>query len=141
MIKPKKIRNLNQAPSSRGLPLQGKHILFADDSPDNQFLIEAFLTSYGAKVSLANDGSEAVDKATSEEYDLVLMDIQMPKMDGYQATKALLNQGYKTPIIALTAHAMASERAKTKAEGFSGHITKPFDFGELLQTLVSYKDI
>ena len=127
--------------ATKELCLKGKNILFADDSPDNQFLIEYFLTTYGATVSLASDGSEAVKKASNEEYDVVLMDIQMPKMDGYQATKILLKQGCRAPIIALTAHAFASEREKTKAFGFSGHLTKPFDFSELLQTLTSYNDI
>jgi CheY-like chemotaxis protein len=66
------------------------------------------------------------------------MDIQMPKMDGYQATKVLLKRGYRTPIVALTAHAMAEERERTKAVGFSGHLTKPLNFTELLQTIVSH---
>ncbi|MBC7538947.1 MAG: response regulator [Bacteriovorax sp.] len=122
---------------SKDLPLKGLHVLFADDSPDNQFLIEHFLTINGAEVSLASDGSEAVDKALAGNYNLVLMDIQMPKMDGYQATKVLLKRGYKTPIIALTAHAMAEERERTKAVGFLGHLTKPFNFTDLLQTIVS----
>ncbi|MDD4973742.1 MAG: ATP-binding protein [Bacteriovorax sp.] len=123
---------------SKNLPLKGMHVLFADDSPDNQFLIEHFLTINGAEVSLASDGSEAVDKALAGKFDLVLMDIQMPKMDGYQATKVLLKRGYKTPIVALTAHAMAEERTRTKAVGFSGHLTKPLNFTELLQTIVSH---
>jgi PAS domain S-box-containing protein len=123
---------------SKNLPLKGMHVLFADDSPDNQFLIEHFLKINGAEVSLASDGSEAVDKALAGKFDLVLMDIQMPKMDGYQATKVLLKRGYRTPIVALTAHAMAEERERTKAVGFSGHLTKPLNFTELLQTIVSH---
>ncbi len=125
---------------SNDLPLKGMHVLFADDSPDNQFLIEHFLTINGAEVSLASDGSEAVDLALAGNYDLVLMDIQMPKMDGYQATKVLLKRGYKTPIVALTAHAMAEERERTRTVGFSGHLTKPLNFTELLQTVASYAE-
>lgn len=127
--------------SSKSLPLKGLHILFADDSPDNQFLVEHFLTINGAEVRLASDGSEAVDKALAGFYDLVLMDIQMPKMDGYQAAKILMNRGYKAPIIALTAHAMAEEREKTRAMGFAGHLTKPFNFNELLQTVANHASV
>ncbi|MFA6236746.1 MAG: PAS domain S-box protein [Bacteriovorax sp.] len=122
----------------KSLPLKGMQILFADDCPDNQFLIEHFLSINGASVSLASDGSEAVEKALSGSYDLVLMDIQMPKLDGYQAAEILMNTGYKTPILALTAHAMSEEREKTRAMGFSGHLTKPFNFNELLQTVAEY---
>jgi hypothetical protein len=111
-------------------------ILFADDSLDNKFLVEHFLTLNGAQVSLASDGSEAVDMALAGTYDLILMDIQMPKMDGYQATRILLERGYAKPIIALTAHAMDEERDKTKAVGFSGHLTKPLNFNELLLTIL-----
>ncbi|MGZ3787303.1 MAG: PAS domain S-box protein [Bacteriovorax sp.] len=122
------------------LALKGMKILFADDSPDNQFLVEHFLSLNGADVSLASDGSEAVDKALAGKFDVILMDIQMPKMDGYQATKILLDRGYKTPIIALTAHAMDEEREKTRATGFAAHLTKPLNFNELLNTLVDSRN-
>ncbi len=121
------------------LPLKGMNILFADDSVDNQFLVEYFLKENGASVTLANDGSEAVDKVLAGKYDLVLMDIQMPKMDGYQATKILIGRGCQVPIIALTAHAMDEEKEKTKAAGFVGHLTKPLNFAELLQTIIRFK--
>jgi signal transduction histidine kinase len=118
-----------------GLTLSGMKILFADDSPDNQFLVEHFLTLNGAQVILASDGSEAVDKALAGDFHVVLMDIQMPKMDGYEAAKILFGRGYKTPIIALTAHAMDEERERTRSLGFSGHLTKPLNFGDLLQSV------
>lgn len=123
---------------SDSLPLSGMQILFADDSPDNQFLVEHFLTINGAEVSLASDGNEAVEKALLGSFNLILMDIQMPNMDGYQATKVLMNRGFDRPIIALTAHAMDEEREKTKSLGFSGHLTKPFNFNELLQTVAKH---
>jgi CheY-like chemotaxis protein len=66
------------------------------------------------------------------------MDIQMPIMDGYQAIRALRKLGYRTPVIALTAHAMVEERAKTRAAGFASHLTKPLDAQELLQTILFY---
>ena len=130
----------NQFLSNKYLPLKGVQVLLADDSPDNQYIIDHFLTTNGADVSLANDGSEAVDKALIGKYDLVLMDIQMPKMNGYHATKILLKRGYKTPIVALTAHVMAEDREKSRAAGFSGHLAKPLNFTELLQTVKSLTD-
>ncbi len=120
----------------KSLPLEGMKILYADDSLDNQFLIEHFLTKAGAKVSLACDGEEAVKGALETEYDVILMDIQMPKMDGYRAAKILMDLNVKAPILALTAHAMTEEKEKTRLIGFDGHLTKPFNFNELLHEIV-----
>ena len=117
------------------LPLRDIKILLVDDSADNQFLLKRILTKYGANIDLANDGVQAVEKALADSYDIVLMDLQMPKMDGYQATEALHQKKYNKPIIALTAHAMIEEQAKTKAAGFLAHITKPVDINELIQSI------
>jgi CheY-like chemotaxis protein len=120
----------------KSLPLEGMKILYADDSLDNQFLIEYFLTKAGAKVSLASDGAEAVKGALETEYDVILMDIQMPKMDGYKVVKILMDLNVKAPIIALTALALSEEKEKTRLIGFDGHLTKPFNFNELLHEIV-----
>lgn len=117
------------------IPLKGMHILFADDSLDNQSIIEYFLSLNGAEVTLANNGSEAVEKALEGKFDLVLMDISMPLMDGYQATKLLLKHGYKAPIVALTGHDLKEDRERIIATGFRGHVSKPFDFSEFIQTI------
>ncbi|MES2744028.1 MAG: ATP-binding protein [Bdellovibrionota bacterium] len=123
--------------STKTLSLEGKRVLIVDDSPDNQFLAARILGKSGAKVETASDGDEGVKAALSSEFDVILMDIQMPKLDGYQAKEALDTLGYQRPIVALTAHAMADERQRTKAAGFAAHLTKPIDGVELLETLAS----
>jgi len=123
---------------SAALRLSGMKILLAEDSVDNQFLISRVLSKNGAKVEIANDGEEAIRLAMASEYHVVLMDIQMPRMDGYEATRSLRSSAYSRPIIALTAHAMMEERNKTKAAGFNGHLTKPLNQGELLEAIEKY---
>ncbi len=119
------------------LKLRGIHILLADDSSDNQFLVSHMLSKHGAIVDTADNGLEAYRKAIKGGFDLVLMDIQMPVMDGYESTRNLREAGFKKPIVALTAHAMAEERARTKAAGCSGHLTKPLDQVELVNTIMN----
>ncbi|WP_218110322.1 PAS domain-containing protein [Oligoflexus tunisiensis] len=113
-------------------------VLLADDSSDNQFLVSRVLKTYGATVAVANDGEEAIEKALSSEFDLVLMDIQMPRVDGYEAARALRLNGYTKPIIALTAHAMVEERARTRAAGCNSHLTKPLNSQELIETIEKF---
>lgn len=107
--------------------LNGVKVLLVEDAPINQILISRFLTGAGAQVELANNGLEGVKKALSGNYGIVLMDIQMPEMDGYEATTTLRGRGYKTPIIALTAHALKEDRDRCLAAGCSDHLTKPID--------------
>ncbi|MCB0411779.1 MAG: response regulator, partial [Bdellovibrionales bacterium] len=107
--------------------LLDKKILVVDDSPDNQILVSHFLTAAGAEVEIANNGQEAVDKIKKnhEEFAAILMDLQMPVLDGYQATQTLRDWGYQKPIIALTANAMKEEKERSKQQGFSEYLTKP----------------
>ena len=105
--------------------LGGANILVIDDSPDNLLLIKKILTCSGATVELASDGYEGLTKAKAGTFDVILMDIQMPGLDGYQVLRTLLASGCLSPVIALTAHAMTEERNKTKEAGFVDHITKP----------------
>jgi signal transduction histidine kinase len=123
------------------LPLKGIRVLLADDARDNRFLVTRLLVKNGAHVETADNGRDALNLALQGNYDLVLMDLQMPEMDGYEATKSLLESGYKKPIIALTAHAMAEERSKTEAAGFAGHLTKPLITSELIKTVASFQRI
>ncbi len=118
--------------------LTGTKVLVVDDSPDNQTLIKAILRHAGAEVETASHGGEAVEKATNGEYAVVLMDLQMPVMDGYEATRMLREQGYKKPIIALTAHAMKEEKDRTLASGFDNHVTKPIDQRALIKTIADF---
>ena len=120
------------------LPLKGRRILLADDSLDNQLIIDHFLTENGAIVSLANDGGEAVIKAVNENFDLILMDIQMPKMNGLCAAEVLQEVGCKTPIIALTAFSSITEIVKNKSCNLSSYLCKPFPFADLLNIILTY---
>jgi signal transduction histidine kinase len=115
--------------------LQGVSVLVADDSIDNLFLARRVLMKNGAVVATVNNGKEALDAALSGDFDVILMDIQMPVMDGYEATRALRSVGYRKPILALTAHAMAEEVARTEAAGCDAHLTKPLDQVELVRTI------
>jgi PAS domain S-box-containing protein len=115
--------------------LHGVRVLLVDDSVDNRYLVKRLLTKHGAEVDTATDGREGFDFAVRGSHDLILMDIQMPNMDGYQAKRALDNQGYSKPVIALTAHAMEEEQKKTLEAGFAGHLTKPLNNDELLKTV------
>lgn len=118
--------------------LSGIRVLVADDSPDNQYIVERLLSVNGAKVDLANNGSEALDKALNGNYDLILMDIQMPEVDGYEATRRLRASGFRKPVIALTAHALLEERIKTLEAGCDFHLTKPLNFDALVNTVEEY---
>jgi CheY-like chemotaxis protein len=115
--------------------LEGVNVLLVDDGEDNQTIISLFLEAAGAHVDFANNGKEGVQMAMSGHYDAVLMDIQMPVMDGYEATATLRKQGYKTPIIALTAHAMKEERDRCLKAGCDDHMTKPIDRRKLISQI------
>ena len=115
-------------------------VLIAEDGLDNQTLIAFYLESAGAKVEVAENGLVALNKyeaARSEgrPFDLILMDMQMPELDGYQAASRLRAAGATLPIIALTAHAMTEDRAKCINAGCSEYLTKPIDPAKLLQVI------
>ncbi len=118
--------------------LDGVSVLLVEDSLDNQELITFILTKAGAKVDLANNGVEGVSKALTGHHDLVLMDVQMPILDGYSATEKLREAGFEKPIIALTAHAMSDIREKCLDVGFTDYLPKPLDSKKLIQTLAVY---
>jgi PAS domain S-box-containing protein len=115
--------------------LDGVRILLVEDAPINQILISKFLTSAGAQVELANNGLEGMNKALKGNFGIVLMDIQMPEMDGYEATTKLRESGFKTPIIALTAHALKEDRDRCLQVGCTEHMTKPIDRAALISQI------
>jgi two-component system, sensor histidine kinase len=134
---PLTVSQIRQQPQPKQ-ELAGAKILLVEDAEDNQVLISHFLARAGAEIDTANNGEEGVKMALSNDYSAVLMDIQMPLLDGYQATQKLRQAGYKRPIIALTAHALKEERDKAIRTGCNGHLTKPVDRKELIERLKSF---
>ena len=125
----------NSSVSASYNQLKGKRVLLVEDSEDNQVLIARFLGAAGMHVEVAGNGREGIDKAQSGQYDLIVMDIQMPGVDGHEAARTLRRFGYDKPIIALTAHALKEDKERAYANGFSEYLTKPIDPSVLIQTL------
>jgi two-component system cell cycle response regulator DivK len=112
-------------------------ILYAEDNEDNIYMLTRRLKQQGFEVVVAGDGSEAVRMATSETPDLILMDLGLPTLDGWEATR-LLKAEPKTkaiPVIALSAHAMEGDRGKALAAGCDDYDTKPVNFSRLLEKI------
>ncbi|MDC8831185.1 response regulator [Alteromonas gilva] len=114
------------------------HILLVEDNPINQEIANEQLTSLGLKVTLADNGQQALDKLSRQSFDLILMDVQMPVMDGYTATRHIRDMGNNVPIVALTAAAMIEDKQKAIASGMNDHLSKPFKESEILQVLASW---
>lgn len=124
--------------------MQGKHILVVDDNEINQEIAQELLSCMGARVSLASNGLEAVDLALAQDFDCILMDIQMPIMDGFTATQTIRESGKaelkSLPIIAMTADAINESRDRAKAVGMNGHLTKPVNPAKLKKVLQYWLD-
>ena len=117
--------------------LSGKKILVADDNDMNRLLAAVILQNYGAEIIEAETGEQAI-LMVSENPDLILMDIQMPIMDGYAATRHLRKMGVNTPILALTAHASTDDRNRCLAAGCNNYLTKPISIDHLQNVIRSY---
>ena len=113
-------------------------ILVAEDSPMNQKLIKTLLGKMGFEVTIAEDGNVAVQKTLTQSFVMIFMDIQMPNMNGYDATRAIRKNGVKTPIVALTASAMSGDEGKCICAGCNDYMSKPIDRGKLLATIQKY---
>jgi signal transduction histidine kinase/ActR/RegA family two-component response regulator len=113
-------------------------ILVAEDNPSNQKLITILLQKMGLEVTISDDGQKAVEKCAEESFDLILMDMQMPNMNGYDATRQLRSQGLETPIIAVTANAMMGDEEKCLDAGCDGYISKPIDRNRLSEVIGQY---
>jgi signal transduction histidine kinase/CheY-like chemotaxis protein len=142
---------LTQGPQTRGVPLVTRHtlredklsfrILLAEDNPVNQTLAVRLLQKRGHSVTVAADGRAAVEAFEKEQFDLVLMDIQMPGMDGFEATASIREKekvtGRRIPIVAMTAHALKGDQERCIAAGMDGYVSKPIRTTELFSMLDS----
>lgn len=113
-------------------------ILLVDDNLVNQQVAKGVLSILKHSVELAGNGREAVEMAKAKDYDLLFMDIQMPLMDGLEATRTLREEGYTTPILAMTAHNQEEEKQRCLDAGMNGYVGKPFTPEDLIQAIDSY---
>lgn len=132
-------QEFDQTKSEVSENLSGMNVLLAEDSEDNQVLIRYFLEQAGAHVEITDNGQKAYDLAMAGNYDLVMMDIQMPIMDGYEAITKLRKDGYKGPVVAITAHALKEDKEHCLALGFNNHITKPIQGVTLIREVGQFK--
>jgi len=117
--------------------LKGR-VLLAEDNADNQHLFSMYLHRFGIDLDIAHNGQQAIEFALREHYDLILMDMQMPILDGIEATKDLRNKGVKTPIVALTANAMKDDMDRFYQAGCDDYLTKPIKRATLYQLCSVY---
>src|SRR5262249_35416541 len=129
----------SRRPAGASEPIHAR-ILLAEDGPDNQRLISMMLRKAGAEVCVVENGQMAIERTEIETFDLVLMDMAMPVMDGYTAARTLRVRGNRVPIVALTAHALAGEREKCLAAGCNAYLTKPIDRYDLLASIRALLD-
>lgn len=143
-LAPAKVQEKQRSPGASKLEPFDKRfgrkprVLVAEDVPTNQTLIRMTLEAFGCRVSIANNGVEALDAARKHKFDIIFMDIAMPEMDGTEATARICEElGEKSapPIYALTAHGMDSDRKEFEAAGMIGIVTKPFDRHDLYQAI------
>ncbi len=120
--------------------IRGANILLVEDNEINQEVAIELLMQKGFNITVANNGKEAVEKVNQAEFDCVLMDIQMPEMDGYEATRAIrTNERFATlPIVAMTANVMQGDREKCIEAGMSDHVSKPINTKELFSALIKW---
>jgi signal transduction histidine kinase/CheY-like chemotaxis protein len=123
-----------------GKPLSGMNVLVVEDGKVNQIVITKMLHDAGATVQVAENGKLGVEavNASKQDFDVILMDMQMPVMDGYEATFRLRQNDFKRPIIAVTAHALTGDMEKTLKAGCNAYLSKPVDRNKLIDTILKY---
>ncbi len=118
--------------------LESLHVLIVEDAEDIRHLFSRLLNRYGAKVTTAKDGEDAVEKMEGETFDLTLMDLEMPNMDGMEAVIQLRRGGYQGKIVALSGHSWDSLPESLVAAGFNGYLMKPIALDELVDKILYF---
>ena len=138
--RPHVVESVADAEARARISLEGARILLVEDNEINQQVASEILAAVGVLVTLADNGQDAVQAVGANDFDAVLMDVQMPVMDGYEATRRIRRDPrfQALPIIAMTAHAMAGDREKSLAAGMNDHVTKPIDPEVLFRTLAHF---
>lgn len=134
------VNGLDHLEANGKIDLSDTKILLVEDSPDNQILVSRILENAGANgIVYAQNGVEALIQSANNKFDVILMDLQMPIMDGYEAATELRRRGDETPIVALTAHAMREEHDRCIAVGINAHLAKPIDNQLLVSTVIEQR--
>ncbi|MEP0985318.1 response regulator [Ekhidna sp.] len=128
--------DLDTVAHKKALKLTDYKVLLVEDNDMNVLIAKRLLEKWEMKVDVAGNGEEAIEMVEASEYDIILMDLQMPVMDGYEASRILRNKGYDLPILALTASAMFEKATKTSTAGLDGVVTKPFNPHDLFDAIV-----
>jgi CheY-like chemotaxis protein len=135
----KKRKNTADAEREMVKGIRGAKILLVEDNDVNQLVASKLLGNAGLTVTIAGDGQKAVESVQAGSYDLILMDVQMPIMDGLTATRIIREMGYtEVPIVAMTAHAMSNDRQLSLDAGMNDHVSKPINVNELFKTLIKW---
>ena len=136
---------LNSTSKKDKFPLKGIHVLIVEDNTYNQILAKKILENWQCNVDIAENGKIAIEKVLNNNYDIILMDIQLPEMDGYETTHYIRNETAppkcNLPIVAMTAHAFASELEKCHNAKMNDYISKPFDENKLYEKMLDVLDL
>ena len=132
---------IQKIPAEESKPLKGICVLLVEDNEVNVLVAKTFLSKWGAAIDIAQNGQEAIDLFDEQKHTIVLMDMHMPVMDGYQATRILRERGAKTPIIALTASLPRDIEERIKNMGINDIVVKPFIPSELFKLILHYTGI
>lgn len=127
----------NRPAKAFSVPSLSGHVLLAEDWVDNQELIQMYIKRCGVQVTLVENGQQAIEAALAQSFDLILMDVQMPEVDGIEATQILRATGFSNPIIALTANISTGDIEQYLTHGFDSHLAKPIDREAFYQTLAA----
>jgi CheY-like chemotaxis protein len=131
--------NIMEPLNTQPLSLAGMHILLVEDNAINQMLVKLTLAASGANIDICETGTKALEKLHNKSYDVILMDIHMPELDGYQTTEIIRNElKLQTPILAMTALSIKSEEEKFREAGMNGSVPKPFTIQVLNEAIAKF---